>query len=77
MIAIRRAFTAALARAGFAALLGVLSLHPIGAMAQHATAALVAKPVSLPDMALGPANAPVTITEYSSMSVRAMSFEAR
>jgi protein-disulfide isomerase len=45
-----------------------MSLHPIGAMAQHATAALVAKPVSLPDMALGPANAPVTITEYSSMS---------
>jgi protein-disulfide isomerase len=37
-------------------------------MAQHATAALVAQPVSLPDMALGPANAAVTITEYSSMS---------
>jgi protein-disulfide isomerase len=38
------------------------------AMAQSATAALVAKPVSLPDMALGPAKAPVTITEYASMS---------
>ena len=37
-------------------------------MSQHATAALVRQPVSLPDMALGPANAPVTITEYSSMS---------
>lgn len=38
------------------------------AFAQNATAALVAKPVSLPDMALGPANAPVNITEYASMS---------
>ena len=28
----------------------------------------VAKPVSLPDMALGPANATVTITEYASMT---------
>ena len=37
-------------------------------MAQQATAALVAQPVSLPDMALGSDNAPVTITEYSSMS---------
>src|SRR4029077_13812946 len=31
-------------------------------------AADVAKPMSLPDMALGPANAPVTITEYASMT---------
>jgi len=69
LIPIPRAFTAALARAGFAALLGFASLHPIGwAMAQDATAALVAKPVSLPNMALGSAKAPVTITEYSSMS---------
>jgi protein-disulfide isomerase len=28
----------------------------------------VAKPVSLPDMALGPADAPVTITEFASMT---------
>ena len=69
MIVLRRVFTVALTRVGFAALLGLICLHPIGgAMAQHATAALVAQPVSLPDMALGPANAPVTITEYSSMS---------
>jgi protein-disulfide isomerase len=69
LVALRRAFTFALTRAGFAALLGLMALHPIDrAMAQHATAALVAQPVSLPDMALGPANAPVTITEYSSMS---------
>jgi protein-disulfide isomerase len=38
------------------------------AMAQNATAALVAKPVSLPDMALGPAKAAATIIEYASMS---------
>src|ERR1700709_1780938 len=35
-------------------------------MAQNA--ADVAKPVSLPDMALGPADASVTITEFASMT---------
>jgi protein-disulfide isomerase len=69
LITLRRVFTHALTRAGFAALLGLMSLQPFGAAtAQHAAAALVAQPVSLPDMALGPADAPVTITEYSSMS---------
>ena len=69
MAVLRRALIVALNRAGFAALLGLMSLHPVGgAMAQQDTAALVAQPVSLPDMALGSANAPVTITEYSSMS---------
>lgn len=64
-----RTFAAALVLAGFAALCGWVSHHPIGrAMAQEASAVLVAKPVSLPDMALGSAKAPVTITEYSSMS---------
>jgi protein-disulfide isomerase len=38
------------------------------ATAQSATAALVSKPVSLPDMALGPLTASVTIIEYASMS---------
>jgi protein-disulfide isomerase len=37
-------------------------------MAQSAIAAAVAKPVSLPDIAIGSAKAPVTITEYASMS---------
>jgi protein-disulfide isomerase len=69
LTALRRAFTAALSLAGLAALLGFAPLHPIGnAMAQDATAALVAKPVSLPEIALGSAKAPVTITEYASMS---------
>lgn len=38
------------------------------AIAQSAIAAAVAKPVSLPDIAIGSEKAPVTITEYSSMS---------
>ena len=38
------------------------------ALADSALAALVAKPVSLPDMALGSASASVTIVEYSSLT---------
>jgi len=38
------------------------------AVAQSAMAAAVAKPVSLPDIAIGSPKAPVTITEYASMS---------
>jgi protein-disulfide isomerase len=63
----RRAFTAVLTLTGFAALAGFSPLRLIAeAMAQSASD--VAKPVSLPDMALGPANAPVTVTEYASMT---------
>ncbi|MBU6464195.1 MAG: DsbA family protein [Bradyrhizobium sp.] len=67
MIITRRAFTAVLSLTGLAALAGFSPLRLIAsAMAQ--SAADVAKPVSLPDMALGPANAPVTITEFASMT---------
>ncbi|GAC1344399.1 MAG: DsbA family protein [Bradyrhizobium sp.] len=67
MIITRRAFTAALSLTGLAALAGFSPLRLIGgAMAQSATD--VAKPVSLPDMALGPAYAAVTITEFASMT---------
>ena len=67
MIITRRAFTAALSLTGLAALAGFSPLRLIaGAMAQSASD--VAKPVSLPDMALGPANATVTVTEYASMT---------
>jgi protein-disulfide isomerase len=38
------------------------------AMAQSATVAMLAKPTSSPDMALGDAKAPVTIVEYASMT---------
>ena len=67
MIITRRAFTIALSLTGLAAVAGFSPLRLIAeAMAQSASD--VAKPVSLPDMALGPANAPVTITEYASMT---------
>jgi protein-disulfide isomerase len=63
----RRAFTAALSLTGLTALAGFSPLRLItDAMAQGA--ADVAKPVSLPDMAIGPANATVTITEFASMT---------
>jgi protein-disulfide isomerase len=67
LIITRRAFTAALSFTGLAALAGFSPLRLITeAVAQSATD--VAKPVSLPDMALGPADAAVTITEYASMT---------
>jgi protein-disulfide isomerase len=67
LIITRRAFTAALSLTGLAALVGFSPLRLIAdAMAQGP--ADVAKPMSLPDMALGPANAAVTITEYASMT---------
>ena len=61
-----RALLVALTVAALEAL-GTISL-PSPALADSALAALVAKPVSLPDMALGSANAPVTIVEYSSLT---------
>jgi protein-disulfide isomerase len=68
LIITRRAFTAALSLTGLAALSGLLPpLRLItGAMAQSVSD--VAKPVSLPDMALGPADAKATITEFASMT---------
>ena len=59
----RRAFTTALSLTGLAALAGLSPLRLMtGAMA--ASAEDVTKPQSLPDMALGPADASVTIVEY-------------
>ncbi len=67
MIITRRAFTAALSLTGLAALVEFSPLRLVSqALAQ--TAGDVAKPQSLPDMALGPADAKVTITEYASMT---------
>ncbi len=67
MIITRRAFTAALSLTGLAALAGFSPLRLISsAFAQSASD--VAKPVSLPDMALGPNDAAVTITEFASMT---------
>jgi protein-disulfide isomerase len=67
LIITRRAFTTMLSLTGLAALAGLSPLRLVSeAMAQ--SAADVAKPVSLPDMALGPNDAAVTITEYASMT---------
>jgi protein-disulfide isomerase len=66
---IRRFFSTALSLAALAALSTVAPQALIGkAIAQSAMEALVAKPVALPDMALGSAKASVTITEFASMS---------
>ena len=66
---VRHAFVTTLSVLGVAALAWLGPVHLIGeAKAQSAIAALVAKPVTLPDMALGSAKAAVTITEYASMS---------
>ncbi len=65
----RRAFTATLSLAGLAAAAGLSPWRFIGtAMAQSQLAADLAKPPSLPDMALGPKDAAVTIVEYASMT---------
>ena len=69
MIVTHRAIAAILSLVGLAGLLAFASPTLIGsAGAQNAVAAQVAKPVSLPDMALGSAKAPVSIVEYASMS---------
>jgi len=67
LIITRRVFTAALSLTALAAIAG-LSPQLIIPEVMAQTAADVAKPVSLPDMALGPANAKVTITEFASMT---------
>jgi protein-disulfide isomerase len=64
----RRAFTAALSLTSLAAIAGFSPLRLLFTEAVAQSAAEVAKPVSLPDMALGPADAKVTITEYASMT---------
>ncbi len=69
MIITRRAFTAALSLTGLAAMAGLSPWRFIGAaMAQSQLAADLAKPPSLPDMALGPKDAAVTVVEYASMT---------
>jgi protein-disulfide isomerase len=67
MFITRRVFTTALSLTGLSVPAGFSPLRLIvDAMAQSVSD--VAKPVSLPEMALGPANAFVTIIEYASMT---------
>ena len=68
MTRIRHAFVTVLALIGLAAPAGFPSLLANSATAQSAVVDLLAKPPALPDMALGPAKAPVTIYEFASMS---------
>ena len=68
MIITRRAFTSMLSLTGLAALAGLSPLRFISEAIAQAAPGDVAKPVSLPDMALGPNDAAVTITEYASMT---------
>jgi protein-disulfide isomerase len=66
---IRHIVVKTLARVGIAALVGISAPHLIGpAIAQNAVVALLAQPMSLPDMALGDANAPIKIVEFASMT---------
>jgi protein-disulfide isomerase len=69
VILTRRAFTAALSTT---ALVAAAGFSPLGllrsAYAQDANPAELAKPLPLGDVVLGPANSPVTIIEYASMS---------
>ena len=64
MLITRRAFTTALSLTGLATLAGLSPLRLI-AEAMAASEDDVTKPQSLPDMALGPADARVTIVEYA------------
>src|SRR5258707_1123022 len=67
LILTRRAFAVALSLTGLADLAGFSPPRLIAeAMAQSASD--VAKPQSLPGVALGPANASVNVTEYASMT---------
>jgi len=67
LIITRRVVNAALSLTGLAAL-GAISPLRLIAEAKAQSATDVAKPVSLPDMALGPADAKVVITEFASMT---------
>lgn len=69
MIVTRRAVTAALSLTGVAALGGFSPFHLIGEAVANGTSDNVTNdPLSLPEMALGPADAAVTITEYASIT---------
>jgi protein-disulfide isomerase len=68
LIITRRAVTAALSLTGVAALTGFSRFDLITAALANGTAEDVAESLSLPQMALGPADASVTVTEYASIT---------
>jgi protein-disulfide isomerase len=68
LIITRRAVTAALSWTGVAALIGLSPFRLITDVWATGTTDNVAEPVSLPEIALGPADAAVTMTEYASIT---------
>jgi protein-disulfide isomerase len=68
LIVERRAFTAALSLTGAAALVGPSPFRLITDVLANGTADNVADAATLPDMALGPVDAAVTIVEYASIT---------
>ena len=68
MIIKRRALTAALSLTGVAALIGLPPSPLMTDALANGTADNVTDPVTLPDMALGPEDAAVTIAEYASIT---------
>jgi protein-disulfide isomerase len=68
LIITRRAVTAALSWTGVAALIGLSPFRLITEVLATGTTDNVAEPVSLPEVALGPADAAVTMTEYASIT---------
>ena len=68
MIITRRAVTAALSWTGVAALIGLSPFRLITDVLATGTADNITEPVLLPDMALGPADAAITMAEYASIT---------
>ena len=68
MIITRRAVTAALSWTGVAALIGLSPFRLISDVLATSTTDNVTEPVLLPDMALGPADAAITMAEYASIT---------
>ena len=68
MIITRRAVTTALSWTGVAALIGLSPFRLIPEVLATGTTDNVTEPVSLPEIALGPADAAVTMTEYASIT---------
>jgi protein-disulfide isomerase len=68
LIITRRAVTAALSWTGVAALIGLSPFRLITDVLATGTADNITEPVLLPDMALGPADAAITMAEYASIT---------
>jgi protein-disulfide isomerase len=68
LIITRRAVTAALSWTGVAALIGLSPFRLISDVLATSTTDNVTEPVLLPDMALGPADAAITMAEYASIT---------